>query len=1016
MIFIIILDNGKIVQVKIQKNPTRHSKEKSLNLTEEYYSNFMNQNQQGQNQGNIYNIKNSNKSTIERMEFNNNNKNKNKNIRLIEDEIIENENEERENQPILKKGKEYENDERNLKRSKIKEKTNKEIQRKRNLTENYTYHNYKTSNSQDKSKILLSKHNYSNLPFESAFENNKEYLTEKDLLIEDLNLKAGFLNTENNLVNNSSLNKKNESLRNKLQKKPYSKILNLEKYIKCKSNNSINNNINSTKNINNNNINPSNNTNNNPNRKNFQTITQGNNTNTINTNSNSKNTIQNTLESSNNNVNFNNNNNNNNHNYNNNYNSNNNNNNFKTIQAEKATNKNKQILNFENYVKKKPSNESHNSNNNNMKNRFKTISHDNNENKENKNLNNKKEISKATNKNPPINNYNFSTINDSKNSYNKDEVFRSLVLKTKESEKENLVKFETITNKSINLNKRVKSIEDSEYNRRFNKEKKEFYPDPIDYNNNNIVRQRNNTISNKEDFGDKNITFYQNDSIANINVNTNPEKEFNFNNIDINVKDEGEGNEYNNNNNIYTSTSMNFERNNNNNKHRHKKTKSQDFLIKIKNDNILGNTNENYNKNMQTIDNSNNYNSIKINKINNNNNINNNIDNFKTINVNKSSKIQTNQQLINNQNPNKINQNNLQSSNNNNNFKANYYTNYSNFSNNNNNNIKNQNYQDNIYNTEDNQRENTARFNSKEKNFQDNYTNLEENPYSKSLQIEKKIKDFFRKNPIKLEKDSYYYQNKNQIALEYIPEIYSNYLIEELNSENTYGYLTYQTDINEQMRAILIDWLTEVHSKFNMNEVTLFLCVNILDRFLNKDYVKRGQLQLVGVASMLIACKQEEIYSPLIDDFVFITDNAYSKKQINDMEKEILMKLKFEVFIPNPLRIFEIISMAFNFSRIQYNFGVYLMQVYLIDYRMTKFLPSVIACTAAYVMMKYFNIENYNLIYSKWNVNGGGASVIKECAREICYLIDNLEKSSLQAAKRKFATEQFDSVSLINFS
>jgi cyclin B len=42
-----------------------------------------------------------------------------------------------------------------------------------------------------------------------------------------------------------------------------------------------------------------------------------------------------------------------------------------------------------------------------------------------------------------------------------------------------------------------------------------------------------------------------------------------------------------------------------------------------------------------------------------------------------------------------------------------------------------------------------------------------------------------------------------------------------------------QKDINEKMWAILIDWLIEVHYKFKLNPDTLFITVNIIDRYLS---------------------------------------------------------------------------------------------------------------------------------------------------------------------------------------
>jgi len=63
--------------------------------------------------------------------------------------------------------------------------------------------------------------------------------------------------------------------------------------------------------------------------------------------------------------------------------------------------------------------------------------------------------------------------------------------------------------------------------------------------------------------------------------------------------------------------------------------------------------------------------------------------------------------------------------------------------------------------------------------------------------------------------------------------------------------------------------------------------------------VNRSDLQLIGVTSMLIAAKYEEMYAPEIGDFVYITDNAYSKIKIRAMEQKILKACEFD--FSNPL-------------------------------------------------------------------------------------------------------------------
>lgn len=91
------------------------------------------------------------------------------------------------------------------------------------------------------------------------------------------------------------------------------------------------------------------------------------------------------------------------------------------------------------------------------------------------------------------------------------------------------------------------------------------------------------------------------------------------------------------------------------------------------------------------------------------------------------------------------------------------------------------------------------------------------------------------------------------------------------------------------MRSILIDWLVEVHYKFKLVPETLYLTVNLIDRYLSIQQVKRDKLQLVGVTCMFIACKYEEIYPPIVKDFVCITDKAYTKEEILELESKVLV-------------------------------------------------------------------------------------------------------------------------------
>ena len=120
---------------------------------------------------------------------------------------------------------------------------------------------------------------------------------------------------------------------------------------------------------------------------------------------------------------------------------------------------------------------------------------------------------------------------------------------------------------------------------------------------------------------------------------------------------------------------------------------------------------------------------------------------------------------------------------------------------------------------------------------------------------------------------------------EYTEEIYSYLRENEGRSMVDPDYMSGQDDINAKMRVILMDWLIEVHLKFKLRQETIYLCFQLIDRFLEKNTVRRGKLQLVGVTGLMLASKYEEIYPPEVRDYVYICDNAYTRQDILDMEQ-----------------------------------------------------------------------------------------------------------------------------------
>ncbi|THU56718.1 hypothetical protein C4D60_Mb11t20160 [Musa balbisiana] len=185
-------------------------------------------------------------------------------------------------------------------------------------------------------------------------------------------------------------------------------------------------------------------------------------------------------------------------------------------------------------------------------------------------------------------------------------------------------------------------------------------------------------------------------------------------------------------------------------------------------------------------------------------------------------------------------------------------------------------------------------------------------------------------------------------AVDYVEEIYSFYRQIEVTSCVGPDYMSNQFDINEKMRAILIDWLIEVHYKFELMDETLFLTINIIDRFLERQTVLRKKLQLVGVTAMLLACKYEEVSVPVVEDLILISDRAYTRNEVLAMEKLILKTLQFNMSVPTPYVFMRRFLKAAQ-SDVQLELlSFFIIELCLVEYKMLKFRPSLLAAAAIY--------------------------------------------------------------------
>lgn len=184
---------------------------------------------------------------------------------------------------------------------------------------------------------------------------------------------------------------------------------------------------------------------------------------------------------------------------------------------------------------------------------------------------------------------------------------------------------------------------------------------------------------------------------------------------------------------------------------------------------------------------------------------------------------------------------------------------------------------------------------------------------------------------------------------EYAHEIFDYLLSLEPASLPNPDYMEHQDELEWKTRSILVDWLIEVHTRFHLLPETLFLAINIIDRFLSEKVVQLDRVQLVGITAMFIASKYEEVLSPHVGNFKHVADNGFSESEILSAERFILQTLEYDLSYPNPMNFLRRISKADNYDIQTRTVAKYLLEISAVDHRFMSCAPSHVAAAAMYL-------------------------------------------------------------------
>jgi G2/mitotic-specific cyclin 2 len=225
-----------------------------------------------------------------------------------------------------------------------------------------------------------------------------------------------------------------------------------------------------------------------------------------------------------------------------------------------------------------------------------------------------------------------------------------------------------------------------------------------------------------------------------------------------------------------------------------------------------------------------------------------------------------------------------------------------------------------------------------------------ENPVEKAtiIEAEPQLNDKFEYPEGVKDLDSEDLDDPLMVA-EYANEIFEYLRDLECNSVPNPDYMSHQDDLEWKTRGILVDWLIEVHTRFHLLPETLFLAINIIDRFLSEKVVQLDRLQLVGITAMFIASKYEEVLSPHVANFRHVADDGFSEAEILSAERFLLSTLNYDLSYPNPMNFLRRISKADNYDIQSRTIGKYLMEISLLDHRFMVYRPSHVAAGAMYL-------------------------------------------------------------------
>lgn len=268
-----------------------------------------------------------------------------------------------------------------------------------------------------------------------------------------------------------------------------------------------------------------------------------------------------------------------------------------------------------------------------------------------------------------------------------------------------------------------------------------------------------------------------------------------------------------------------------------------------------------------------------------------------------------------------------------------------------------------------------------------------------------KIKNYSSLNFKKsLSNDNIIINEKNKKNPQYVNEYFAeiNKFILENESINIFDYteeniFQYQDEkfANEEKRKKIIQELLFYNFRWRLNPDSVYLAVNIMDRYTSKIKIKKDEYELIALASFMIGSKYEDIYSPNAKTLSYIFSFKYNPEEILEKEKHILNTLNYSLLYQSSFKFLHLLYYGSGINDIKvYYLSQLFLDLSLTDLNILKYSQRKRAAAAFIFAKKIFGIHtsNFKIIYL-FSVNEND---LKKIIKEIFLILRDIIFSNEQ--------------------